>query len=588
MQILQFPMNNTDSNREQQLADITKTILNAHAIEALYSILVDSLHEAHICDHALIAIYRPETQLFIAPISSSHSSIYLKLINEYMDELPINEAIKSQNPVAVNDVQTEITDEHFKSQILAISAKSYAIFPLIIAERLLGVLIAFRQQVEPFSQQDIFMGGMIARTGAVMLQNLSLQKDETRTLQREKALNKITHTLSSALDLPAILQSVTEMASNLIGSDAGMLGLVLDNQMLIFYPYNLPRNMSLRPAAKGRGVAWEIVEQCLSIKLTDYAEHPFAQMKWIKAGVTAFLGVPIRYGEQCIGVLTLFNLYSNHAFSQRDLELAESVGRQAGIAIQNARMFAESKQRTTALMNALKRQEELDKLKDQFIQNVSHELRTPLGIMYGHAELLASGDMGEMSEIQQQSVEIIARRVRMLTDLVEDLTALLAAETQEFRREKINPTHLMYSMFAEYQMEANEKEIELKIEVVENLPLLYGDLTHLRRVFDNLMSNAFKYTSAGGTIMMRLFRNDFNVIVELEDTGDGIDAEQLPRVFERFFQVVDKKNRPLRKGTGLGLSLVKEIIEAHRGSVSVKSELGKGTLFRIELPGYDE
>ncbi len=586
MQILQFPMNNID--REQQLADITKAILNAHSVEALYSILVNSVHSTIICDHALIATYHPETHLFTAPISSPDSSIYLKLINEYMDELPINEAISRQHPVTVNDVQTEITDEYFGSQFLAISVKAYIIFPLIVAGKFLGVLVAFRQQAEPFLQQDLSIGQIIASTGAMMLQNLFLQEGEGHALQREKSLNEITRTLSNALNLPAILQSVTEMASNLIGSDAGLLGLLIDNQMLIFYPYNLPRNMSLRPAAKGRGVAWEIVEQCDSIRLDNYSGHPFAQMKWIEAGVTAFLGVPIRYGDRCIGVLTLFNMYSSQIFSHRDLELAESIGRQAGIAIQNARMFAESKQRTTALMNALKRQEELDKLKNQFIQNVSHELRTPLGIMYGHAELLASGDMGEMSEIQQQSVEIIARRVRMLTDLVEDLTALLAAETQEFRREKINPVHLVYSMFAEYQVEADEKKVELKAEVVEKMPLIYGDITHLRRVFDNLMSNAFKYTPDGGTVTMRLFQTDFNIVIELEDTGEGIDAEQLPRIFERFYQVVDKQNRPRRKGTGLGLSLVKEIVEAHRGSVSVESELGKGTLFHIELPAHDE
>ena len=593
MQILQQPiqqysMNNPEQNREQQLADTIGIILNTHSLDALYSILAQSLQSTVICDTALIAIYHSTTHTFTSPLSSSFSFSYLNLVNQQFNELPISEAINLQSPVAVNDVQIEMSNEHLSEYFLQNDIKAYAIFPLIASNKLLGVLVAFRQEAHPFSAQDMFLGQMVAHTGAAILQNLLLQQEKNHALQREQSLNEITRTLSSALDLPAILQNVTEMASNLIGSDAGMLGLIIDNQIMIFYPYNLPRDMNLRPAAKGRGVAWEIVAQSKSILLDNYMEHPLAQKKWGDAGVAAFLGVPIRHGDQCNGVLTLFNIYNNQHFSQRDLELAESVGRQAGIAIQNARMFAEATQRTTALINALNRQEELDKLKNQFIQNVSHELRTPLGIIYGHAELLESGDMGEMTAIQNQSVQIIARRVRMLTDLVEDLTALLAAETQEFRREKINPIHLVYSMIAEYQMQADEEEIELKADIEEDLPLLHGDVTHLRRVFDNLMSNAFKYTPANGIITIRMFQRRRNVVIELQDTGEGIDSEQNSRIFERFYQIVDKQNRPRRKGTGLGLALVKEIVEAHRGTVSVQSELGKGTTFRIELPGHTD
>jgi signal transduction histidine kinase len=224
-------------------------------------------------------------------------------------------------------------------------------------------------------------------------------------------------------------------------------------------------------------------------------------------------------------------------------------------------------------------------MKNNFTQSVSHELRSPLGIIYGHAELLASESLGELNDEQRQSSQIIMRRVLMLTNLVEDLTALLAAETQELRREDIDTTMLIYSLLADYQMRAEDLEITLEAEIAEPIPWIRGDSTHLRRVFDNLVSNAFKYTPAGGTIILRLRAEREDVHIEVADSGEGIPEDKIGRVFERFYQVEGGSTRR-HKGTGLGLTLVKEIVEAHRGTVTVKSESGKGTTFTILIPGF--
>jgi two-component system sensor histidine kinase ResE len=237
------------------------------------------------------------------------------------------------------------------------------------------------------------------------------------------------------------------------------------------------------------------------------------------------------------------------------------------------------------LAAALAKQEELDRAKNLFIQSVSHELRTPLGIIYGHSELLESGGLGELQPMQQQSAQIITRRARMLTDLVDDLSALLAAETQEFRREAIDPALLMSSMLAEFQIKAAESGIQMRAEIQDKLPWILGDPTHLRRVFDNLVANAFKFTAPGGSVIMRLYPEGKDLIIEVVDTGRGIPEDKLRRIFERFFQVEDEpKHR--RQGTGLGLALVKEIIEAHRGQVTAQSKPGEGTTFQIWLPGH--
>jgi signal transduction histidine kinase len=570
----------------QLLATAIGNILNASTEEMLFSTLCDTLTQILECDRTAVFLYNSTSQSLTCQFSNRLSPQLISQVEQFFAILPINRAITENTTIVIADVANAPAIEQIRGQMLFDGIHSYTILPLAVANQTIGVVAAYCNQQTPFQPEALQDGQMVAHLGAAKLQNIRLVEDAKDAIMREQRLNDMTRTLSNALDLPTILQNVGRLTAELIGADAALLGLVIDGEIMIFYPHNISANMSLRPALKGRGVAWEIVETQQTICIDNYMTHPHAQPKWERIGIKAFLGVPIQSGDECLGAINLFNLSSGFSFSQRDRALAESVGRQAGVAIQNARMFAETKQRATALANALNRQEELDGLKNQFIQTVSHELRSPLGIIFGHAELLESGDMGELAPLQKESIQIIVGRVRMLTDLVDDLTALLAAETQEFRREKIDPVQLVYSMLAEYRMQADKLEIRLESEIAERLPMMHGDLTHLRRVFDNLMSNAFKFTPGNGRITIRMFQHENQIVVEIEDTGEGIDEDQLPRIFERFYQVKDKGNQPRRKGTGLGLALVKEIIEAHRGTVSVKSKPGDGTTFRIELPGY--
>lgn len=582
-------MDDKEKNREQllqELGELTGAIQDAKTPEAVWQTLTHALQTVLSCSRTAVYIKNQSTAAVSCPYVNSITRRLRHTFQEKISQYFTQEFKQHGQPIAVNDLTNSPDSESIKTALIEEGIGAYVLFFLSISDDLWGVIAAFRDVDHPYTSVDLSIGQTLIHVGTANIRNLYLLQEANEVLLQEQKRNEMTRTLSSALDLPHILQSVSRMATELISADAGLLGLVIDNQIMIFYPHNIPPKINLRPAARGRGVAWEIVETSQSIMINDYMAHPLAQQKWGEIGIKAFLGVPVLCNDECLGALTVFNMYSDDRFTRRELALVESVGQQAGIAIQNARMFAEAGQRAAALANALNRQEELDKLKNQFIQTVSHELRSPLGIIYGHAELLESGDFGRLTEMQQNSIQIISGRVRMLTDLVDDLTALMAAETQEFRRDFINPLQLLYSMFAEYRMQAKERRIELQSDITEDLPWVHGDLTHLRRVFDNLFSNAFKFTPAGGRVTIRMFAQGEQVVIEVADTGEGIAAEHLSRIFERFYQVTDEQNRPRRKGTGLGLSLVKEIIEAHRGQVFVESEPGVGTTFRIELPGH--
>lgn len=574
----------------QQLTALTKaaeSLLGIHDLPSLWPRVETAVKTLLQADRMALYLYSSESNSMRCPYAFGLSDAYVNFINLTFQNTPGNELLYHLAPMWAEDVQNDAAFSHMQPYVQAEGFRSLAIFPLINNQGGSGGGLAlYWDEIRPLDTEALNTGYTLAHMIALAINTITLFSQTSESLLREKQLGEITRTLNATPNLPTLLGTIIKMVAELVHADAGLLGLVIDREIMTFYPHNIPNGMNLRPAPRPRGLAWQIINDCESVLLDNYPTHPEAMQKWIDAGVTHFLGVPLRAGDNCLGVLTLFNLgrSANH-FNQRDLDVVESVGRQAGIAIQNLRLLSETQQRAAALAAALNRQAELDTMKNNFTQSVSHELRSPLGIIYGHAELLASESLGPLNDEQRQSSEIIMRRVLMLTNLVDDLTALLAAETQELRREEIDTIMLVYSLLADYRMRADDLGVRLEAEIEEPMPWIRGDSTHLRRVFDNLVSNAFKFTPAGGSIILRLKAVGEDVMIEVADSGEGIPESQLGRIFERFYQVEGGSKRR-HKGTGLGLALVKEIVEAHRGTVTVASQVGQGTTFTITIPGY--
>jgi PAS domain S-box-containing protein len=224
---------------------------------------------------------------------------------------------------------------------------------------------------------------------------------------------------------------------------------------------------------------------------------------------------------------------------------------------------------------------ELDRLKDDFLATVSHELRTPLASILGYLELLSES---ELDEEDAGFVAVIDRNAHRLLQLVEDL--LLVSRLQsgriELARVDVELGALARDCLEAARPRAGVGEIVLGLET--NGPVVVtGDPTRLAQVLDNLVSNAIKFTPAGGTVTVRLGRNRSHAVVEVADTGIGIPRDEQPRLFDRFFRASTATERAI-KGTGLGLWITRAITEAHGGSIDVESEAGEGTSFRIRLP----
>ncbi len=576
------------ASKQQQLVKIGVSLLEAKNLTELWPAMTTVAQDVLHADRTAVYLYDKETDSLNCPYAFNLSNEYTDALNERFQQVPGSSILSNPNPILIEDAQVHPGMALMRDYVVEEGFRSYAVFQLPTTEGIIGAITLYRNELAPFDAVDQAVGQTLGYITSVAYQNIQLLTEIRQALIREQELNDIARWLSTAPNLPAILATTIRHATELVGADAGLIGLVIDGQIMTYYPYNIPVSVNLRPAPKGSGIAWQVVETEQSIFGGQYQEHPKAQPKFTKVGMRAFLAVPIMAGEDCLGALKLFSLTPGKTFNRRDLTLVESIGRQAGIVLQNRRLYTDLTERAHALTEALKKQEEADEAKNTFIHNVSHELRTPIGLINGYSELMQTESLGELTPEQKNAMNIIVKRIHMLINLLDDMSVLLAAETQEFRREEIQPHELLQSVIDEFQLEAEKSQIHLQSEIADELPVIVGDPFHLRRVFDNLLTNAFKFTPPDGSITLRGWREGAELIIEVSDTGTGISEDEMQRIFERFYQANSKSAKHHKgKGTGLGLALVKEIVEAHRGKVTVRSSSGKGTAFKIRLPGIE-
>jgi two-component system phosphate regulon sensor histidine kinase PhoR len=225
----------------------------------------------------------------------------------------------------------------------------------------------------------------------------------------------------------------------------------------------------------------------------------------------------------------------------------------------------------------------LERIRSDFVANVSHELKTPITAIRGIAETLVD-DPAMAGETRSRFLERIKEQTRRLSDLVVDLLTLARLESEEGHLPR-EPIDVRGPARAAARAVFPDRD-ELPVRFEESLPeavMVLGDGEALEQAVGNLLSNAARYTPAGGIVRLRVVARDGMALVEIEDTGIGIDPVHQRRIFERFYRVDKARSRELG-GTGLGLSIVKHVCRAHGGEVSVRSMPGSGSTFTMRIP----
>lgn len=299
----------------------------------------------------------------------------------------------------------------------------------------------------------------------------------------------------------------------------------------------------------------------------------------LETGYRSVIAVPMLLQDQAIGA---FILYDDEAMSvtQSDTFLLTTAAIQISMAIQNALLFAEVKDKNAAL-------ERVNHLKSQFLATVTHELRTPLHSIISYGSLIVEGFLdGELTNEQEEHIQFMVNRAEDLSGLVDDMLDLSKIEADRLEV-KMEPLHLekgLQEAISQLKPMAQNKGLSLTLDMEESLPLALADSQRIRQVVLNLVSNALKFTEAGGVSIRCTLLERYDMLrIAVHDTGIGISPAALDYIFEAFRQADGSTTRRFG-GTGLGLTIARKLVELQGGEVAVESIVGQGSTFSFTLP----
>jgi PAS domain S-box-containing protein len=330
-------------------------------------------------------------------------------------------------------------------------------------------------------------------------------------------------------------------------------------------PLDRDRPYVVRPVIETK--QFLLIEHVSSEHLESVAQGPEHLQALRAVSPRSLLALPLLRHGQLLGAIVFISSTPSHVYGPGDLRLAEALADRAAMAIENARLYRASVHAT--------------QLRDQVLGVVAHDLRNPLSTILTQVWALKRGPL-ELELRSHKPMEVIERAAKRMNRLIQDLldVALMEAEQLTIERAQLSAGGLIVEAVEMQRPLASSSSLELRVEVDPDVPDVLGDRDRLLQVFENLIGNAIKFTKAGGRITVGAASRDDEVVFWVGDTGCGIASENLPRVFDRFWQAT----RAGRQGAGLGLTITKGIVEAHGGRIWVESKAGRGATFFFAIP----
>lgn len=474
----------------------------------------------------LIALRAPDEYFYVRAFSGIEPDVIPQL-NEWLHEL-----VASLD----NADGTDLLDEKLREMAEAIDGevRQSIALPLSFAGEPLGLLIVFRSYRSMVTPNDLQVLQSFADQAAIAVHNAQLYEK--------------------------INQERTRLMAILDHSADGVM--ILDHDLTILHFNQALAHMTGWAASDAIGSLHDTVITWAKLERGDLKDaldngwpfnssiNPMRNTLYVEGDLETRSGMTLSVGITYSPMLTSDNRIDNIIANVRDIT------------------------------NFRKAQE----MQNVFISTVSHELKTPVALIKGYAATLRREDAVWDEHVLFDSLGVIEEEADRLTDLIEDL--LTASKIQAQRDLKLNLSEVWLDQLAERSVERFRKQTQqhqFRLTFPKDFPPIQGDEVQLRQVFDNLITNAIKYSPNGGTIEVGGEADANNITIFVRDQGAGISERDQERIFERFYRVDDKLSRRT-KGTGLGLYLAKAIIEAHHGVIGVESKLGEGSTFFFTIP----
>ena len=412
----------------------------------------------------------------------------------------------------------------------------------------------------------------------LVMENRALMEELEQRNKISNTLLSVSQAVSESLDLQNIIDSSLDKVALYTGIDTSFIYLFENDRLVLKGYHGLASAELSRMAAviPGNGnILSRVFKQAKPIIIEYFKDSAEPSLSFLnESDCQSFAGIPLSILSESVGVMGV----ASHASGQiieSNLELLTGIAREISIAVRNAQLYE-----AASSAKALK---ELNTMRTEFLANVSHELRTPLAVIKGSANSLLQGDVSFDDQTRQYFLQSIDKDADTLTRLVDDLLMMsrLEAEALEVKRKQCRLNEVVASI--KDRLDNLAVNHNLDINIPDDLPKVNIDEIRIGQVLTNLVENATKFSADNMTIRITTEHRDNEIIISVEDEGNGIPPELHEKIFERFFQA-DGRKTGRRKGTGLGLAICRGIVEAHQGKIWVDSRVEKGTKFSFSLP----
>src|ERR1041385_5872522 len=388
---------------------------------------------------------------------------------------------------------------------------------------------------------------------------------KTQTLDSYLRVIEISRDLASTLDLDILLDDIVKASADITHAEAASILLYDDTARQLYF--QVATNID-EPTMRGlvvpleKSIAGRIVTNRKSVRIDDAHKDLrfFSDVEQTVGYETrSLLGIPLITKNKVVGVLEVINK-KRGKFTDPDESMLTVLCAQAAVAIENARLFQQS----------------------DLIAEFVHELRTPLASLSTATYLLLRPEMSR--EQRDQIVNNIHNETLRLNSLASSFLDLARLESGrvQFRKTRFSVADLIYECSDVMMSKAQETNIQIRVDIPNEMPLMEADRDKIKQVLLNFISNAIKYNRPNGSLIITGTYDPNDISITIQDTGMGIPEESIPHLFEKFYRVREHEGKA--SGTGLGLSICKQIIQGHNGRLEVKSKMGVGTSFNVYLP----
>ncbi|HUO84527.1 MAG TPA: ATP-binding protein [Thermoanaerobaculia bacterium] len=430
-----------------------------------------------------------------------------------------------------------------------------------------AVLAIYLAQAIGYAAAVVAMFLLLATLSLILRLNAALSRGNQELL----ALNRIGTLITATLDSEEIFRIFARESRSVIRWDVFLIATRREREQLaeLIFLDRSGSEIARRVVEAGTGLSGTAMRRGKSL-VYERPEHGREEEILDTVGgiprPRSIVVTPLKCGQKVIGAVALQSLQPE-AYGAAQVRLIETMAGQAATAIRNAQLF-ESEERA-------------NRERDEFLSFVTHEIRNPLTSIRGYADILdASIRSGELGGAEE-AVAVIQSETKRILRLTEDLldASRMTAGRFSLQPEDTNLGEVVSRVTNRYARTASQ---QIRMQLLEPVPSIRADAMRLEQVIENLVSNSVKYSSASGSIRVSVALRGDRATISVEDEGDGIPAEKLSLIFQRFYRV--EEGESVVKGSGLGLFIAREIVRMHGGTIQVHSTPGQGSRFTVELP----